>query len=249
MRKLSSLVWIRIGPALFALALTACGGGGGGGGAPPGPAVSTLDFPLRAALTTLAANGFSANLTATGTPSPATLGVCSGTLSVTTGPANTAANFEGVAGFSAASVETLTLTNCLPANTVVNVTDFYNSTYVPLGYTVAGGDYAVWQAPPNFPISVKVGDNGMAGTIDTYTDGTKTVLNGRAFESWQVTAETANTVLVHLQSVVQDGTLTTQFVENDMWRLTSTGAMTLLEVRVDTPTGPGGALQNIYYFR
>ena len=104
-------------------------GGGGGGGVPPsGPVISTLSFPLLSGYQTLAANGFTANLNAIGDGSVPANGDCTGSFSLTVAPANVAAVFEGINGFSADETVSITFTNCVPATINETTTSYYNST-------------------------------------------------------------------------------------------------------------------------
>jgi hypothetical protein len=233
MRKFRSSDWIKIGVASLTLALTACGGGGGGGGgAPPptGPVTSTLSFPLLAGITPLDANGESISLTANGTGAVPADGDCTGTVNGTSGPANVATTFEGVPALSATDVITMTFTNCLPATIAETSTSYYSSTFVNLGYSVLGGGYGVWMAPPVIPVSVKVGDTGVAGTIAAYTDSTKAVGDGRTDASWVVEPDTATTAIVNLISKGYDAASQLESTEQDRYRITSTGALTLISI-------------------
>ena len=123
--------------------LAACGGGGGGGG-PTGPVASTNAFNIDAGYKNLVANGQITNLKVSGD--------CSGTASLTRGPANTVATFETVPGFSGTDVLTLNLSNCTPASSTDTTTSYYDINYVPLGFSVLGGDYGVWAPAPNIPV-------------------------------------------------------------------------------------------------
>ena len=117
--------------------ISACGGGGGGGGAsaPTGPVVSTNAFNINSGYKNLVANGQITNLTVSGT--------CSGSASLTRGPANTSATFEGVIGFSSTDVTTINLVGCTPASSSTTTTHYYDTNYLPLGFSVLGGNYGV----------------------------------------------------------------------------------------------------------
>ena len=232
MNKFNLPTMIRSGVVLIALTLTACGGGGGGGGAPPGPVTSTLSFPLQSGVRTLNATGGSYSFTANGTGAVPANGDCTGTLNGTNGPANLGTTFEGAPALSSTDVITMTFTNCLPATIAETSTSYYNSTYVSLGYSVLGGDYGVWMALPVIPASVKVGDTGIAGTIALYTDSTKATGAGRTDASWVVEPDTANTAIVNLISKTYDAASQLEATEQDRYRITSTGALTLISIDI-----------------
>jgi hypothetical protein len=229
---------LRISIVFIALALTACGGGGGGSPPPAGPVTSTLSFPLLAGVTALDASGFNATLTANGTGAVPANGDCSGTVNLAAGPANVATMFEGAPALSATEVITFSFTNCLPANISETTTDYYSSTYMSLGYSVLGDGYGVWTAPPAIPASVMVGDTGIAGTIAAYTDSTKAVDDGRTDTSWIVEPDTATTAIVNVISKSYDSASNLESTEQDKYRITSTGVLTLISIdfqRVNPP--------------
>ena len=95
-------------------------------------------------------------------------GGCSGTFSNTTSPANQSATFEGQSALAAVSVNTFTYSNCTPATAATTVTSYYNSNYIPSGQI--GSNYGVWASPPVIPSTVKVGDAGVIGSINFYTN-------------------------------------------------------------------------------
>jgi hypothetical protein len=152
-----------------------------------------------------------------------------------------------VPGWSATTVETLTLKNCPGSNTTTS-TDFYNIAFQDLGYSVAGDTYAVWRAPPVFPVSVKVGDTGSFGTIDYYTDSTKATPDGFSDVRFIVLPRTADTVIVEAQSTVFDATGQEEGWEGDQWAITSSGAMTRVLVQFFTPPGPGSGGELVLFF-
>ena len=207
--------------------LAACGGGGGGGG-PTGPVVSTNAFNIDAGLKNLVANGQITNLKVSGD--------CSGTASLSRGPANTGATFEGVLGFSATDVITINLSNCIPASSTDTTTSYYDINYVPLGFSVFGGDYGVWASTPNIPVSVHVGDTGVAGTINLFADSTKTISTGTENNSYVVEADTATTAIVNLISQNFDNSNVLQSTEQDRYRIAANGSLTLISVDIQIAT-------------
>ena len=224
---------------LLAVGVSACGGGGGGGGSPPpsGPVTSTLTFPLRSGWNTRIANGQTTTLTANGTPATQTTdGLCSGTATETVGPATTVTTFEGAPALSAVTVFTNSFTNCVPASQATTGTSYYDSNYLPLGFNIQGGDYGVFLTPPTIPNSVKVGDVAIIGTETLYTNSTKAVGTGRQDLSIVVEPDTASTAIVNL--IFKEYNVSSQLLstEQDRYRITSTGALTLVSVDIQYAT-------------
>lgn len=205
--------------------LTACGGGGGSGG----PVASANAFNVLAGYQHLVASGQSRNLAVTGT--------CSGTASLTRGPANTPATFEGVAGFSATETTVVTLSNCSPASRTDTTTQYYDVNYVQLGFSILGGDYGVWASPPSIPVSVHVGDSGMLGTINAFTDSGKSVSTGREDVSYVIEADTASTAIVDVIYRDYDGSNVLQSTEQDRYRMSASGDLTLISVDLQFADG------------
>lgn len=222
---------------LLAVGVSACGGGSGGSPPPSGPVTSTLSFPLRSGLNTRTANGQTITLTANGAPATETTnGLCSGTLNKTTGPATGGATFEGAPALSAVTVITISFTNCVPASLASTGTTYYDSNYLPLGFNIQGGDYGVFLVPPTIPNSVKVGDVAIIGTETLYTNSTKTVGNGRQDLSIVVEPDTADTAIVNLISKGYNASSQLLFTEQDRYRISSTGALTLVSVDIQYST-------------
>ena len=222
---------------LILLLIAGCGGGGGGSSAPSGPVTSTLSFPVRSGLNARAANGFTTTLTANGTPATeSTDGLCSGTLSVTTGPATGGATFEGAPALSAVSVLTISFSNCTPASSSSTTTEYRDTNYLPMGFSIQGGDYGVYLVPPDIPNSVMVGGTGIVGTITVFTDSTKTVVSGREDLSFVVEPDTANTAIINLIAKDYDTSSQLLLTEQDRYRMTSTGALTLISIDVQYAT-------------
>ena len=203
------------GLCLVAL-LSACGGGGTA--APTGPVTSTLSFPMQSGYRVLVANGLSKSFTISGT--------CSGSGNISTAPANTAATFEGTAGFSAASTLTLNYTNCTPASTALTSTGYFDTNYNPLGIDSVGVNYGVYQTPLVIPTSVTVGGTAVLGTLTLYTSSTKATPNGRSDLSYVVEADTSTTAIVNLISKLYNSAGTLTATQQTRYRITSTGALT-----------------------
>lgn len=233
--------------ALCSWVLVGCGGGGGDAApaapaAPAGPVTSSLSFPLRTGFNAIAASGATSSLTANGTTATRiTDGDCSGTQHGTVGPANVATTFEGAPALSAVSVTTLAFSNCTPASAVATSTSYYDSNYLPLGYSVQGGDYAVFLVPPTIPNSVKVGDVGIVGTQTIYYNSTKTTIppiKGSWAISFIVEPDTATTAIVNrISKRFDSGVSLASYTVQERYRITSTGALTLISVDIQFAGG------------
>lgn len=212
----------------MSVALTACGGGGGGGGA-SGPVSSTNTFDIRSGLARLVANGSSNTLTVSGT--------CAGTFVLTSGPASTNAVFEGSAALSRSSVASLTVSNCTPASNVGTTTGYYDSNYAPLGYATVGGDYGVWSATPTLPTAAKVGDVAVLGTINKYTNSTKSTSAGKQENSYVIEADTSTTAIANVISKTYNASNTLTLTEQDRYRVAADGSLTLTSIDIQYANG------------
>lgn len=215
--------------SLATIFLAACGGGSEGSSAVPQPAASTASFPLQSGYRTLVANGLSKSFSVSGT--------CSGSGNKSSSPANTAATFEGVAGFSATSTLTLSYTNCTPASTTVTSTVYVDSNYVPLGVNSIGVNYGVYLAPFVIPTSVTVGGTGTLGTQTLYTNSSKATLNGRVDQSYVIEADTSTTAIVNLISKLYNAAGTLTATQQDRYRITSTGTLTPTSIDIQAANG------------
>ena len=167
---------------------------------------------------TLVANGAANNFTISGT--------CAGSGSHTIGAANTAATFEGSAALSGASTWTFTFTNCTPSSSAVTSTAYYDSNYVPRGFSSVGVNYGVYLTAPTIPSTVMVGNTGTIGTQTLYTNSTKTVGNGTTVVSYVVEADTANTAIVNLIARIYNAGGTLTATEQDRYRIDAAGTLT-----------------------
>jgi hypothetical protein len=174
------------------------GGGGGGGGSTTTTTASTTTFPYAAAAVAQRAIGWNKNFTATVTGSTS----CSGSGSISVSPATTATTFaltptNTVPALSGTQTVTLIWTNCNPTNNASSSTFYVNpSTYASYGSVNVGTFYNVNLTPPTLPTTVKIGDTGILGTINQYTDSTETVSNGIDQGSYMVSADTATTAII-----------------------------------------------------
>jgi hypothetical protein len=213
---------------LISAALTACGGGGGGGGG-GGTVSSTNTFNLQSGYVALASTGWNKTFTVTGT--------CSGSIAVTQGAATTATNFESAAALSGNSVVTTTFSNCNPPSSASTETRYYDSNYIPKGYSVQGGNYAVYASAPTLPTSVRVGDVGVIGTLNLYTNSTKSTSAGHQDESYVIEADTATTAIVNVISKYYNAAGTLTSTEQDRYRMAADGSLTAISLDIQYANG------------
>jgi hypothetical protein len=210
---------LKIASLLLLIGLSACGGGGGSS-APAGPVTSTLSFPFLSAYKTFTANGVTKNFTISG--------YCSGTGTDTESPATTATTFEGSSALSAGSATTWTYTNCTPGSNADTSTTYYDSNYMPLGYS--GSSYGVFLTPPSIPTSVTVGGTGTVGTETLYTNSTKATGDGRVDFSYVIEADTSTTAIVNMIEKQYDATNVLTITAQFRYRIAATGALTPVSV-------------------
>jgi hypothetical protein len=184
---------------------------------------------MQSAYRAVVASGLSKSFTISGT--------CSGSGNKSSSPANTAATFEGIAGFSSTSTTTLNFTNCTPASTASTSTVYFDTNYDPRGFNSVGVNYGVYLTPLVIPTSVTVGGTGVLGTQTLYTNSTKTTGNGTIALSYVVEADTASTAIVNLIAKVYNAAGTLTATEQDRYRITSTGALTPTSIDIQYANG------------
>ncbi len=214
-------------PLALSLLLAACGGGGGGGSS--GPKASTNTFDVKSGWVRLVANGFTKNLTISGT--------CTGTYSSTNSPAATGATFEGASVLSNTSVDTMTLTNCSPASTVNTETDYYDSNYMPVGYSVLGGDYAVWTTTATLPTAARVGDASVIGTANIYSDNTKTTRTGKQDATLVIESDTETTAIANIVLKYYTAADVLKQTQQRRFRIAADGTLTLISIDIQFANG------------
>jgi hypothetical protein len=191
----------------------------------------------------LNANGFTATFTATITvvdPATGALVTCRANGNSSTSAATTAATFEGQPALSATGTVTVNVSasaDCGALTSTEQVVKYFDSNYVDLGSSIAGGEYAVFQAPPVVPVFVKAGDTAIVGTQDIYTDGTKATSIGTEVTSFIVEAETFSTAIVNNISTAIDTTGNVASTTQARWRITQAGALTPISVDVSFANG------------
>lgn len=196
--------------------VAACGGGGSSG--PTGPATATLSFPLQAGYRALTANGASNNFTISGT--------CSGSGNRTLGAAKNSTTFEGSPALSAASTLTMSLIGCTPSSVGSTSTNYYDTNYIPRGFSAVGVNYGVYLTAPIIPSTVMVGNTGIIGTETLYTSSTKAVGNGILTSSYVVEPDTATTAIINLIGRIYNASGTLTSTEQDRYRINASGTLT-----------------------
>jgi hypothetical protein len=206
-------------------ALTACGGGADA----TGPVASTNTFNLKSAYAALTSAGWSKIFTISGT--------CTGTVSITTGAVNTPTTFETLPALSGTSVTTTTFSNCTPATFTTTETKYTDSNYMTVGYSVSGGDYAVYASPLKLPTSARVGDTAAVGTITRYTNSTKSTGVGTQENSFVVEADTATTAIFNAISKYYDASNVLQKTVQDRYRIDANNVLTPISMDIATASG------------
>lgn len=215
--------------SMLTTVLCACGGGGGGGGGSSGPVTSTNTFDVKSGWVRLIANGFTKNLTISGT--------CTGTYSTTNTPATTGTTFEGTAALSSTSVDTMTLTNCTPASTVNTETDYYDSNYMPVGYSVLGDEYAVWTTMATLPTAAKVGDASVIGSANIYSNNTKSIRTGKQDATLVIEADTSTTAIANIVLKYYTAADVLKQTQQRRFRVAPDGSLTLISIDVQFANG------------
>ena len=204
--------------ALFSL-LSACGGGGGGGGSATTTVASTNTFDVNSGYRRLVSTGFQKTFTLGGG--------CTGSLTITAAPATTPATFEGTNGLSGVSVSTMNLTNCTPASSSSTETRYYDTNYVPLGKS-SNDEYTVHIGTPTLPSAARVGDAGIAGSANTYTNNTKATSTGRDDTSYAIEADTATTAILNLITKAYNTSGILTLTEQNRYRVAADGTLTFI---------------------
>ncbi len=214
--------------------LAGCGGGGSGGAAPTTSTASSGTTPPTAAFALAA--GYQALVDGGSNDNFSLSGSCSGAANITTAAA-VPATFEGVTGFSASQVSTVSFSNCLPAtNTATGVT-YYNAGRVPIGLSIAGGEYSKFASPPaDLPASVKVGDTAVVATLTTYADSSKTTVTGKRVIGYLIESDTDTTAIANLSTRSYDTSDQLLATQQSRYRMASSGTLTLMSIDVQFST-------------
>lgn len=207
--------------------LAACGGGGGGGAS--SLVASTNAFNILSGWQALSAAGWTKTFAISGT--------CGGSATITNSAINTSSTFEGLAALSGTSVVNMSLTGCTPSSISSTETRYTDSNYIPRGYNVQGGVYGVYSTTPSIPSSVHVGDTGIVGSVNRYTDSTKSTSAGRQDVSYVIEADTSTTAILNVISKIYNASSVLQVTEQDRYRVAANGALTPLSMDVQYANG------------
>jgi len=214
---------------LFAFLLDACGGGGGANNAPV-PVASTNAFNLQSGYAALVSAGFTKTFSITGT--------CTGSLTLTVGAASTATTFEGSPAISGNEGLTGTFNGCTPSSIASTGTRYFNSSYAPLGFNFpSGSGYGVYSSVPVLTTAARVGDVGVVGTVNLYTNSTKFNPTGHDDVSYIISADTATTAIVNVVTKSYNAGNVLTATEQDFYRMAANGALTPLALDIQYANG------------
>ena len=120
----------------------------------------------------------------------------------------------------------MNFTGCTLSSVAATSTTYYDSNYLPRGFSSVGSNYGVYLTAPTIPSTIMVGNTGTIGTETLYTNSTKTVGNGTSEVSYVVEADTATTAIINLidRSYNAGGTLIA--TEQDRYRIDADGTLT-----------------------
>lgn len=195
--------------------MTGCGGGGDSG---TSAAVSVVtSFPFQSSYQARIKAGSQDNYIISGT--------CSGTATQTNG-ATTSATFEGVPGFAASQTMTVQYSNCTPYSNAVSATSYFNAIYSLIGTSTPGVRYESLPIALSIPVSVKVGDTAVLGTITVYADSSKNSVTGQRILSFVIEPDTASTAIVNYISKEYNAGNQLLTTVQSRYRLTSDGTVT-----------------------
>jgi len=216
--------------------LAGCGGGAGGGG---GGTTTPSTFNLAQGLANFAKGGSTKTFTISGS--------CTGRLVITNTPVTSTAMFEGVTRFVGTTNQKITFNVPCSAglSSDITITNYYDSNYWLSGYVDPGiqgvpnsGSYAVFRGAFTPPISVQVGDSGVIGTLDLYSNASKASKFGTADYSYKILAGSSSNVIVSIINVVStNGNFTGNETIN--FSLDTNGQMTRLSVEETGTFSPG----------
>ncbi len=217
-----------IGAALAAGALHGCGGGGSSIMATPPPAAT---FNLQTGIAGLVSAGQTTSVAFSGTvPDNGTQVPFTGTGTYTLAP-GTSTSFNGEGALS----QSQTISGTVSAGGAseplsVNVTDYYATGDDAFLGETGTNEYAVAQAPFQYPTTVMAGSSGILGTTSDYTDSSMSVPLGTTQVSYAVTATSGSSSSVMVAITYQVHNTQTTAVETDVfnYNLTAAGVLTLV---------------------
>ncbi|MFI4939166.1 MAG: DUF4214 domain-containing protein, partial [Burkholderiales bacterium] len=181
-----------------------------------------VDYPLLSAYQSFRQQGSSYTFTSSGS--------CSGTGTIIDSPASTTSSFNGVSGYSASETFSDSFANCTSLSATYSLTRYFDQNYLPLGYNVQSGVYAVFQTPAQIPANVSVGSTGTVGTLTLYADSSKSTIIGTETYSYSVQSGAVGSSTINViftSSIYNTGAALTS-VDQDTYQLTTGGTMTLV---------------------
>lgn len=105
-----------------------------------------------------------------------------------------------------------------------------------MGYSVVG-NYGVWASPAVLPTTAKVGDVAIVGTINEFSNSSKTTSTGRQEISYVIEADTATTAIANVISKSYNSTDTLTSTEQDRYRVAADGTLTLISMDIQYSNG------------
>lgn len=205
--------------AVLLATLAACGGGGGGSG-------DTTPYNLDTALRNWYAQGEEASLRGSG--------ACTGTFVQVQRPAEEGATIGGnAARFAGVTQTRFVRPECpLPSSTVAQ-TEFFDNAFAPLARS-APGEYGVYATPPVLPASARPGDQGVAGSLDLYTDLSRQQALGREELRYALEAgPDAGSAILRLTSHRYDPGNALQATTERRFRVTTDARLSLVSVEFE----------------
>lgn len=198
----------------------------GCGNPPTPPVVSLSAFPVQAAYKAYLLAGATTNFTATA-------GLCTGTATITTSKP-VAATFAGKPGFAITETDSLASSNCNPSALTVTVVTNFDSNYNLLGGSIAGVQYAELVAPFILPVYSKVGDTAVLGTLNLFTNSSKTSSMGKAILSYAIEPDTATTAIINMTAKMYDVSNALTNTTIMRFKIDGAGVLTYHSVDVNT---------------
>lgn len=126
------------------------------------------------------------------------------------------------------------LNGCSPGSAKILTTRYFNKDYTWLGEYVNDQDYSVVDgelALPDTPL--KSGDSGVLGTVRTYTSKTRQTYMGRADLSYEVQADTGNSVFILVTQKLYDAYDTLRLRETTVYGRSSDAAQGYILLRIE----------------
>jgi hypothetical protein len=215
-----------LGVILVCASLSACGGGSDS----TAPIVSTATFSIDAARKISLATAIDLPWTLSGTVNGNAVSG-SGTFKKS---GFTAATFNGTAAQSITSVTNGTIAalgKSAPLTTTSTV--YYDAGVKTIGTISQLGTTYVIEVLNSLPTAAKVGDTGTVSTRTDYSDIAKLVKVGSSTTTWALTADTPNTAVLTLTTVIFGKTIAENSTTTDVSKLTPAGATTQVSIETN----------------